>query len=146
MLGFPASTFARLMVLLALSLAAARVACAESDADQPASQPPPASSESTDEAPNPAGGGGSSVIERVETPAPRAKRLVYACRDGATPMFSDRPCGERADARQLDVRAAERGRRRAHHARSRAGRSHAPDRIAGPAPGGARSAGPVRAA
>ena len=102
MLEFPAPTVARLMVLLALSLAA-RLACAESDADQPALQPPPAASESTDAAPNPAGGGGSSVIERVETPAPRAKRLVYACRDGATPMFSDRPCGDRANARQLDV-------------------------------------------
>lgn len=33
----------------------------------------------------------------------RTHRLVYSCRDGSIPMFSDRPCGETALLRSLDV-------------------------------------------
>jgi hypothetical protein len=64
----------------------------------------------TEEISNPAGGD-SPVIEQVEPPAPpRARRLVYACRDGSIPMFSDRPCGDRSDTRQLPTAPATAGR------------------------------------
>lgn len=36
-------------------------------------------------------------------PARRTNRLVYACRDGGIPMFSDRPCGESSLLRSLEV-------------------------------------------
>jgi hypothetical protein len=66
-----------------------------------------ASAGESDAPPNPAGGGGSSVIELVAPPAPpRARRLVYACREGSTPMFSDRPCGAAFDTRSLDLAPA----------------------------------------
>ena len=35
--------------------------------------------------------------------ASRTHRLVYSCRDGNVPMFADRPCGEAALLRSLDV-------------------------------------------
>ena len=41
------------------------------------------------------------------TPAPavatRTRRLVYSCREGNVPMFSDRPCGEASLLRSLEV-------------------------------------------
>ncbi len=53
--------------------------------------------------PDPAPGDESSAIDTA-TPAPRrANRLVYTCRDGATPVFSDRPCGEDEQRRRLEV-------------------------------------------
>ena len=37
------------------------------------------------------------------SPARRTHRLIYSCRDGGIPMFSDRPCGEAALLRSLDI-------------------------------------------
>ena len=49
----------------------------------------------------------SNAAVAAATPAPptatRSHRLVYSCRDGSVPMFSDRPCGEASLLRSLDV-------------------------------------------
>jgi hypothetical protein len=48
---------------------------------------------------------GGAVASVTPTPAParRSHRLVYACREGNTAVFSDRPCGESAVLRSLEV-------------------------------------------
>lgn len=71
---FPALLSPPFAVLLALSLVAARVA-----GDERADDPPAPSA------------------------SPGTKRLVYACREGTTPVFSDRPCGVRMEPRRLDL-------------------------------------------
>ena len=48
------------------------------------------------------GAGGSSVVEGLVVPG-RTKRLVYTCREGSIPTFSDRPCGGDARSRRLDL-------------------------------------------
>lgn len=54
---------------------------------------------------NPAGGTASIVLEPVPTPATvRSKRTVFVCRDGAGPVYADRPCGQVVASRSLDVR------------------------------------------
>jgi hypothetical protein len=53
---------------------------------------------------NPPGPDASAPSER---PGPReqarGKRLVYACRDGTLPVFSDRPCNAVAEIRRIDL-------------------------------------------
>lgn len=75
----------------------------EPDADSSPAVVPVMDAPSTEDVANPAGGGGSSVIERIETPVPHRHRLVYACREGSTPIFSDRPCGVGARTERLDL-------------------------------------------
>jgi hypothetical protein len=66
-----------------------------------------ASAGESDAPPDLTGGDESSVIEPVALPAPpRARRLVYACREGSIPMFSDRPCGSVFGTRSLDLAPA----------------------------------------
>jgi hypothetical protein len=50
----------------------------------------------------PASAAGASPVV-ADTPARRTHRLIYSCRDGSIAMFSDRPCGEAALLRSLDV-------------------------------------------
>jgi hypothetical protein len=87
--------------LLALGLAVQGFA-AEPTVDEIDAAPPASEVTDTEAVTSPAGGGGSSVIERVAPPR-RTKRLVYICRDGSIPMFSDRPCGDDGRARRLDL-------------------------------------------
>jgi len=104
----PATTFAQLIALLSLLLPGAQAAGDDSARDSRAqsdtSTAPADAVTSQAEAATPSGGDGSSLLEQVETPPPtRRKRLVYACRDAATPVFSDRPCGASADAWRIDL-------------------------------------------
>lgn len=56
---------------------------------------------------NPAGGGDSVVLEPVSDPPPvRTRRAVFVCRDGASVVFADRPCGQVVETRALEVAAA----------------------------------------
>ena len=93
--------FAHLGALLAFLTATAEVG-----GDPPATGPAAAHaasgpSRSPEEPFDPAADSQSSAIEPKAPP--RAKRLVYACREGATPTFSDRPCGEDEHRRLLQV-------------------------------------------
>jgi hypothetical protein len=47
--------------------------------------------------------GSTATVTPPPAPARRTRRLVYACREGHTPVFSDRPCGETFILRSLDV-------------------------------------------
>lgn len=50
----------------------------------------------------PLGGGGSGVLEPAPPPAAaRQQRQVYVCRDAATPIFTDRPCGPSAAIHEI---------------------------------------------
>jgi hypothetical protein len=99
-------THCRRIAILALLMLLARLAAGAQSPESPAPPEPEAVADvaaPTEEISNP---GGSSVIEQVERPAPtRARRLVYACRDGSIPIFSDRPCGPGSDIRRLPVAA-----------------------------------------
>ena len=106
-----ATTFAQLIALLSLLVTGAQtpsetLADDEDVGDSPA-QPDTSAAQAEDvtsQADAPDLAGGSSVMEPVDTPSPtRRKRLVYACRDAAAPVFSDRPCGASADAYRLDL-------------------------------------------
>jgi hypothetical protein len=100
----------RAATTLALLMLVARLECIADtqDATEPvAATDERASAGESDAPPDPAGGGGSSVIELVAPVAPpRARRLVYACREGSIAMFSDRPCGSTFDTRSLDLAPA----------------------------------------
>ncbi len=102
-------THCRRITILASLMLFARLDAGAQSPESPASSEPEAVADGAvpaEEISNPAGGGGSSVIEQVERPAPtRARRLVYACRDGSIPIFSDRPCGLGSDIRRLAVAA-----------------------------------------
>jgi hypothetical protein len=101
------TTLAQLGALLAFLTAAAGVdgdpAATGPAAAHTASGPSPLPEESSD----PAADGQPSAIEPKTRP--RANRLVYACRDSATPVFSDRPCGEDEQRRRLEVPSAAAG-------------------------------------
>jgi hypothetical protein len=106
-----ATTFAQLIALLSILVTGAQSASetrADDDdvGDSPA-QPDTSAARAeavTSQADAPDSAGGSSVMEPVDRPPPtRRKRLVYACRDAAAPVFSDRPCGVSADAYSLDL-------------------------------------------
>jgi len=106
-----ATTFAQLIALLSLLVTGAQTAAEtladdEDVGDSPA-QPDTSAAQAeavTSQADAPDSAGDTSVMEPVETPPPtRRKRLVYACRDAAAPVFSDRPCGASADAYRLDL-------------------------------------------
>lgn len=61
----------------------------------------------SDAAPNPTGGGGSSVVESVLPPAqPRRSRPVFVCREASTVVFSDRPCDPAGENRIIEWAAA----------------------------------------
>jgi hypothetical protein len=47
--------------------------------------------------------GSTATVTPAPAPARRTRRLIYACREGHTPVFSDRPCGETSILRSLDV-------------------------------------------
>jgi len=67
----------------------------------------PASDASAEARPNPTGGGDSIVLEPVADPPPaRTRRAVFVCRDGASVIFADRPCGQVVQTRALEVVAA----------------------------------------
>jgi hypothetical protein len=103
--------FTQLIVLVSLWLPGTRAAPGDDDstADQPMVAQPdtstaPADAVASQETSHPADAGGAPVSERVDARSSgRRTRLVYACRDAATPVFSDRPCGASADARRLDL-------------------------------------------
>jgi len=58
----------------------------------------------TDEtAPHPSGGGSATLEPPPPLAARRTHRLVFACREGNLAVFSDRPCGEAAVLRSLEV-------------------------------------------
>ena len=75
-----AAFFTQLIVLVSLWLPGTRAAPGDDDstADQP-------------------------TVAQPDTSAGRRTRLVYACRNAATPVFSDRPCGASAHAWRLDL-------------------------------------------
>ena len=112
-----AAIFTQLIVLVSLWLPGTRAAPGDDDstADQPMVAQPDTSTAPPDavasqETSHPADAGGASVIERVDArPSGRRTRLVYACRDAATPVFSDRPCGASAHAWRLDLPRATAG-------------------------------------
>jgi hypothetical protein len=52
---------------------------------------------------DPAAGGELSAIAPSTPRRRRADRLVYACHEGATPVFSDRPCGDDEARRRLQI-------------------------------------------
>jgi hypothetical protein len=112
-----AAIFTQLIVLVSLLLTGTRAAPGDDDspADQPTVGQPDTSTAPTDafasrETSHPADAGGAPVMERVDTrPSGRRTRLVYACRDAATPVFSDRPCGASAHAWRLDLPQATAG-------------------------------------
>jgi hypothetical protein len=54
---------------------------------------------------NPAGGGGSVVLEPVRPRAQPTSRLVYSCVAPGLVTFSDRPCGPLPEVRELKVSA-----------------------------------------
>jgi hypothetical protein len=102
--------FTQLIVLASLWLPGTRAAPGDdSTADQPMVAQPNTFTASADavasqETSHPADTAGAPVIERVDAqPSGRRTRLVYACRDAATPVFSDRPCGASAHAWRLDL-------------------------------------------
>jgi hypothetical protein len=107
MLRVPATTFAQLIALLSLLLPGAQTvegALADDSPAEPEKSTEPAHAVSSQSESARPSGDRSSAIERLATPPPaRRKRLVYACRDAATPVFSDRPCGASADAWRLDL-------------------------------------------
>jgi hypothetical protein len=47
--------------------------------------------------------GATATVSPAPAPARRSHRLVFACREGNTAVFSDRPCGENAILRSLEV-------------------------------------------
>ena len=106
-----ATTFAQLIALLSLLVTGAQTAgetpADDEDVGDSPAQPDVSAAQAEDftsQADAPDSAGGSSVMEPVDTPPPsRRKRLVYACRDAAAPVFSDRPCGASADAFRLDL-------------------------------------------
>jgi hypothetical protein len=52
------------------------------------------------------GGGGGGVLELAPPTEPsRSKRRVYVCRDGGTPVFTDRPCGLSARVHDIPIAA-----------------------------------------
>jgi len=112
-----AATITQLIVLVPLWLPATRAAPGNNDstADQPMVAQPDTSTAAADavasqETSHPADASSAPVIERVDTrPSGRRTRLVYACRDAATPVFSDRPCGASAHAWRLDLPRATAG-------------------------------------
>ena len=112
-----AAIFTQLIVLVLLWLTGTRAAPGDdaSTADQPTVAQPdtstaPADAVASQETSHPADAGGAPVIERVDArPSGRRTRLVYACRDAATPVFSDRPCGASAHAWRLDLPRATAG-------------------------------------
>lgn len=95
----------QLLQLGALLLIPILVATARGD---PSANGPDSMQSPTDHSQQPAtppvrAAGGESSANAM-TPAPRrGNRLVFTCRDGATPVFSDRPCGEDGERRRLDV-------------------------------------------
>ena len=66
---------------------------------------PPASSADADRPPaNPAGGGGTVILEPVAAPPVQRKhRTVFVCAQDGAPVYSDRPCGPIVAIRELDV-------------------------------------------
>jgi hypothetical protein len=106
-----ATTFAQLFALLSLLVTGAQTAgetlADYDDAGDSPAQPDTSAAQAEavpSQADAPDSADGSSAMEPVETPPPtRRKRLVYACRDAAAPVFSDRPCGASADAYRLDL-------------------------------------------
>jgi hypothetical protein len=91
--------FLHLGVLLAL-LIAAEVRSDPPPNEQAALQSP---SETPAAATDTATGGEASAIART-TPAPRrTHRVVFTCRDGSTPVFSDLPCGDDEHRHRVDV-------------------------------------------
>ena len=66
---------------------------------------PPASSADADRPPaNPAGGGGTVILEPVAAPSvQRKQRTVFVCAEDGAPVYSDRPCGPIVAIRELDV-------------------------------------------
>lgn len=66
---------------------------------------PPASSADADRPPaNPAGGGGTVILEPVAAPPVQRKhRKVFVCAEDGAPVYSDRPCGPIVAIRELDV-------------------------------------------
>ena len=57
----------------------------------------------TEVAPNPLGGGGSSVIETVIPIGPsRRSRPVFVCREGSAVTFADRPCAPASENRIVE--------------------------------------------
>lgn len=66
---------------------------------------PPASSADADRPPaNPAGGGGTVILEPVAAPPVQRKhRTVFVCAQDGAPVYSDRPCGPVVAIRELDV-------------------------------------------
>ena len=112
-----AAVFTQLIVLVSLWLTGTRAAPGDDDstADQAAVAQPetstaPADAVASRETSYSADAGGAPVLERVDArPFGRRTRLVYACRDAATPVFSDRPCGASAHAWRLDLPRATAG-------------------------------------
>ena len=112
-----AAVFTQLIVLVSLWLTGSQAAPGgdDSTADQPTVAPPdtstaPAAAVAPRETSPPADADGAPVIERVDArPSGRRTRLVYACREAATPVFSDRPCGASAHAWRLDLPRATAG-------------------------------------
>jgi hypothetical protein len=43
------------------------------------------------------------AVERVAAAPQRTRRLVFTCRDGGAPVFSDRPCGGEHETRPIVV-------------------------------------------
>jgi hypothetical protein len=115
------------------------VATAEVRGDPPAKGPdsvqsPTDHSQQPATPPDPVAGGESSAIESPTLARRRANRLVYACHDGATPVFSDRPCGEDGERRRLEVPSPPAGgapstRAAAATAATRPIATHAPRRV-----------------
>jgi hypothetical protein len=103
--------FTQLIVLASLWLPGTRAAPGDDDSTadqpmvaQPATSTAPADAVASQETSHPADAGGAPVVERVDArPSGRRTRLVYACRDATTPVFSDRPCGASAHAWRLDL-------------------------------------------
>jgi hypothetical protein len=117
MQGRSAAIFTQLIVLVSLWLPGTRASTGSDDsiADQPTVAQPdsstaPPDARASQEASHPADSDGAPVIERVEAhPSGRRTRLVYICRDAATPVFSDRPCGASAHAWRVDLPRATAG-------------------------------------
>src|SRR5262245_3490891 len=96
-----AAKFLQLGALLAMFIAVEVRSDAPPDGSDAMRSPVDASAAAAD----PAAGGESSAIARTTPASRRAKRLVFTCSDGSTPVFSDRPCGEDEHRRRLDVPA-----------------------------------------
>jgi hypothetical protein len=95
--------FLHLGVLLALLIAAevrSDLPPNEQAALQSSSETPVAATEAATDATT---CGEASAIARTPPAPRRAHRVVFACRDGVTPVFSDRPCGDDEHRHRLDV-------------------------------------------